>query len=419
MFKRKFLLYILSSLIFVLVVRAAPPAAITDLKPTLILISLDGYRYDYIDIYHPQNLSRLAEQGVRAKWMTPIFPSKTFPNHYTIATGLYAEHHGIIGNKMYDPQFKAFFTLGDRAEVQKPRWWLGEPIWVTAQKHGLKTAAYFYPGTEAEIDGMRPTFWMAYNDSTPNSKRVDQTLAWLDLPVEQRPQFYALYFSDLDDAGHDYSPDSPEIAQAVAHVDSAIGGLLDGLQSRGIDKQVNLIIVSDHGMATVQPGNVVLLDNYFDRDQADVIIWDHQVTGIFPKDGKTNSIYNALITRLPGHITCYKKADIPDRYHFKHNRRIAPIICVAEEGWMMMECSRYEEAVKENKIPDHPTGAHGYDNRLQSMQAIFVAYGPAFKQHSVIEPFVNVDVYNIMTKILDLTPAKNDGGVDTAAEVLK
>ena len=218
---------------------------ITDLQPTVILISLDGFRYDYLSRYRPPQLNSLAAEGVRARWMIPSFPSKTFPNHYTIATGLYPQHHGIVENNIYDPIFKAVFTLSDRKEVENGRWWLGEPIWVTAEKQGQRSGSVFYPGTEGEIAGTRPSFWKKYDEGTSNDVRVDTILSWLDLPRDQRPTFLALYFSDPDDAGHAFGPISSETKKAVLKVDSEIGRLIEGLKAREIFSQMNLIIVSD------------------------------------------------------------------------------------------------------------------------------------------------------------------------------
>ncbi|MEJ2543008.1 MAG: alkaline phosphatase family protein, partial [Calditrichaceae bacterium] len=344
------------------------PDAIKDLKPTVILVSLDGYRYDYNRIYKPQNICSIAEKGVQAQWMIPVFPTKTFPNHYSIATGLYAEHHGIVGNTMYDPEFKAVFSLGNREEVQNPRWWHGEPIWVTAEKQNIKTASYYYPGSETKIDRIQPAYWRTYDDSIPNSERVNQILAWLDLPVTERPQLITLYFSDLDDAGHEYSPDSSAIGISIAHVDSCIGQLLNGLKERKIEDQVNLMILSDHGMATVEPGNIIVLDDYINTDQTEKIINEYQLVHIFPKEGKEDSVYQGLTNNVSEHFTCYRKDGIPDRYHYKNNRRIGPILCVADEGWVLMERSSYEELDNKNELPTHPTGAHGYDNQLESMR---------------------------------------------------
>lgn len=387
---------------------------IKDLKTTIILISLDGFRYDYLDKFQPPTLTRLARNGVRAKWMTPSFPTKTFPNHYTVATGLYPENHGIIENNIYD--FGTVFSLGKREEVQNSRWWFGEPIWVTAEKQGQKAGAFFFPGTEAEIAGKRPTFWKEYDGAISNEKRVDQILAWLDLPQNERPTFFTLYFSDTDDAGHSFSPESVELKNAVEKVDRDLARLYEGLKARKIDKKVNLIIVSDHGMATVYQKNVVLLDDYFDFADTDRILWTGEIVQIFPKEGKLDEIAAKL--KNVEHAVCWKKPEIPERLHYNKGSRIAPIICSAEEGWILTNKERFAQAQK-NPNFDKPRGAHGYDNKYQSMQATFIAHGAAFKKGKIIEPFPNVNVYNVMAKILKLTPAPNDGDAKFVKQVLR
>ena len=198
--------------------------AIKDLRPTVILISLDGFRYDYLEMYEPPNLRSMARDGVQARWMNPSFPSKTFPNHYTIATGLYPQDHGIVENNVFDKTFNATFTMGNREEVQSSRWWLGEPIWITAEKQGQKTAPFFWPGSEAEIAGTRPTYWKPYDGKMSNEARVDTILSWLDLPSGERPTLLSLYFSDVDSAGHDFSPESAETRNAVLKAIAAING---------------------------------------------------------------------------------------------------------------------------------------------------------------------------------------------------
>lgn len=387
---------------------------IKDLKPTLILISLDGFRASYLDKYQPPTLEKLAKEGVRAKWMIPSFPSKTFPNHYTIATGLYPEHHGIIENNIYD--FGAIFGLSKREEVQNGRWWLGEPIWVTAEKQGQKAGAFFFPGTESEIQGKRPTFWKEYDGKIPNETRVETILGWLDLPQAERPTVYTLYFSDVDDAGHATSPDSEETKNAVAKVDGNLKLLMDGLKARKIDKKVNIIVVSDHGMATVNQSNVVILDNYFNFNDAERILWTGEIVQIFPKDGKLDEIAAKL--KAVNNATCWKKSEIPERFHYNEGNRIAPIICSSNEGWVLTSNERFAETQKRSDFTK-PRGAHGYDNQLESMRAIFIAHGKAFKKKKIVEPFENVNVYNVMTKVLNLTPAKNDGSFDVANQVLK
>ena len=392
--------------------RAQEP--IRDLDPTLILISLDGFRYDYIDKFKPPTLGRLAENGVRAKWLIPSFPTKTFPNHYTVATGLYPENHGVIENNIWD--FGTTFTLGKREEVQNPRWWLGEPIWVTAEKQGQRAAAFFFPGTEAPIMGVRPSYWKEYVHETPHEERVDTVLGWLDLPKAQRPTLFTMYFSDADDAGHRFSPDSPELRAAVAKVDNGLKRLLDGLNKRKVDRKVNLVIVSDHGMATVDQRNAVVMDDYLDYTKTERVLWTGEIVQIFPKHGEEDSIIGRF--RSLQHARCWRKSEIPERLHYRNSPRIAPIVCSAEEGWFMTSRDRYEA---QKKRPDFGQlrGAHGYDNQLESMRAIFVGHGKAFRKGKTVEPFANVEIYNLMCRILGLTPAKNDGRSDALRHLLR
>jgi predicted AlkP superfamily pyrophosphatase or phosphodiesterase len=409
---RKVLALAFLTIVFTIFTFAQKP--IKDLEPTVILISLDGFRYDYLDKYKPQTLNKLAKKGVRAKWMIPSFPTKTFPNHYTVATGLYPEHHGIVENNIYD--FETVFTLNKREEVQNPRWWLGEPIWVTAEKQGKRAGAFFFPGTEAEIMGKRPTFWKEYDGKIPNETRVDQILRWLDLPQTKRPQIFTLYFSDTDDAGHGFSPDSEEVKKAVEKVDGNLKRLVEGLKKRKISKKVNLIIVSDHGMATVKPENSVVLDELFDFSETERILWTGEIVQIFPKENEENAILEKLESIK--NARCWRKFDIPARLHYQASPRIAPIVCSADEGWYLTSKERLEERKKRadyGKI----WGAHGYDNQYQSMQATFIAHGAAFKKGKVVEPFENIEVYNLICNLLGLKPAKNDGDFERVKGLLK
>jgi predicted AlkP superfamily pyrophosphatase or phosphodiesterase len=390
-----------------------------DLKPTLILISIDGFRADYLAKYPHPTLDALAREGVRARWMTPSYPSLTFPNHYAIVTGLYPEHHGIVGNDMYDPVFDAEFGLSKREEVQNSRWWGGEPIWITAEKQGQKASATFWPGSEAEIRGTRPTYFKSYDDKVPPPDRVAALLSLLDLPLDQRPTFLTLYFSDVDHAGHDFSPNSPEVAKAVSVVDKALERLVRGLRSRNLDQRVNIIIVSDHGMAPVPPSNIVILDDYFKAKDARHIVWGGQVTNIFPRDGEEAALFSSIKRNELRHARCYRKQDVPARFHYRASRRIGAIVCMADEGWRLLSRARYKEDMKKPDRPTNVRGAHGYDNQLASMRAIFIARGPAFRRRAMVKPFPNVNVYNIMARVLGLTPAKNDGAMTTARAVLR
>ncbi len=380
---------------------------IKDLKPTIILISLDGFRYDYVDKYAPPAIAALAKGGVRAKWMITSFPTKTFPNHYTIVTGLYPEHHGIVENNVWD--FGKKFMMSDVKLLEEPRWWWGEPIWVTVEKQGQHAASYFWPGSTTAIENELPTYTRRYNGRVPNEMRVDKLLEWFDKPVSERPTMLTLYFSDTDDAGHEFGPDAEETRYAALEVDSEIARLMAGLKSRGIDRKVNVIIVSDHGMAAYDQRNAIVMDDLFDikdKSIADPILTTGEIWQFFPKPGKEDWIMDRL--KNIQHATCWRKKDTPARLHYSEGRRIAPIICSSDEGWYMTEKDRFD---RDKEAIDFPRvkGAHGYDNKYQSMMATFIAHGPAFKKGYVAEPFSNVEIYNVMCKILGLKPAKNDG----------
>jgi len=398
---------------------AAAQQSADTLKPTLILVSLDGFRADYLGRYQPPTLTALAADGVRARWMTPSYPSLTFPNHYTIATGLYPEHHGIVSNDIYDPVFDAMFGLSKRAEVQNSRWWGGEPIWITAEQQGQKASATFWPGSEANIKGSRPTHWKPYDDKVSDEDRVDSLLSLLDLPGSERPTFLTLYFSDVDHAGHSFSPSSPEVAQAVSVVDQALERLVRGLKSRNLYSRVNIIVVSDHGMAPVPPGNVVILDDYFQAKDARQIVWGGELTNIFARPGEEEKVFRSFRSNELAHVRCYRKQNVPLRFHYRDSQRIGAVVCMADEGWRMTSRARYEEERKKPDRPTHTRGAHGYDNLLPSMRAVFIAHGPAFRRNAVVGAFRNVDVYNIMARVLRLQAAKNDGTTRTSRAVLR
>lgn len=381
---------------------------IADLRPTVILISIDGFRFDYLAKYEPPNLRSLAREGVQAKWMTASFPTKTFPNHYAIVTGLYPQNNGIVENSVYDTATKTTFGMDKREEVQDSRWWLGEPIWVTAEKQGQRAAPFFWPGSEAEIAGKRASYWMPYNGNLPNEARVDRVLSWLDLPAGERPTFLTLYFSDVDHAGHEFSPDATETRDAVLKVDSALGRLIDGLKARNIFEQVNVIIVSDHGMATQDPNNTIVLDEMFDTNLAEKVLWTSEIVSIFPKEGAEDAIYKSLKSKLPPSAKVYRKSELPARLHYSNSPRIAPLLVLPDEGWILTTRKRFEERKAKGETRGL-RGGHGYDNELQSMRATFIAHGSAFKKGALIEPFENIQIYNLMTRILGLTPAPNDG----------
>ncbi len=399
------------ALVFVLLLSfaasAQAPRPIGDLKPTVILISIDGFRYDYLDKYSPPNLQRLAATGVRAEAMIPSFPTLTFPNHYTIVTGLYPAHHGIVANEMYDPSFDATFVYKDPVATEG-RWWGGEPIWITADRQGQKTASMFWVGSAAPIDGMRPDYWEPFDAKVSPDQRADKILGWLDLPAEQRPTFLALYFDQVDHEGHEAGPDSPQVRDAITKVDAAIGRLLDGLRQRGIEERVNIIVVSDHGMKATPPNQVIFIDDYIDLRRVRVVTRAQFFT-LWPAKGETDAVFTQL--RKVPHARVYRREKVPERWHYTGNARIAPIMLLADEGWTITD----REYAKSHELKQ---GGHGYDNNLRSMQATFIAHGPAFKPGAKLPAFSNVDVYDLMAYLLRLKPARNDGTLRVFRPVL-
>ena len=389
--------------------------AFSDLKPTVILVSFDGFRWDYPTKVPTPNLRRLMARGVHARNLIPSFPSKTFPNHYTIVTGLYPGHHGIVANNIFDPPTGRTFALPKTQEVQDQMWWGGEPIWAGVERAGQHAAAMFWPGSEAPIGGIRPTFWRPYDRNFPAGKRVDQVLEWLDLPLDRRPTLLTLYFEDTDQAGHSNGPESKEVRDAIQRDDSYLGQLVVGLDRRGIRDRVNIVVVSDHGMAAVNDQRVIVADDYV--SPADATISDINPTlGLFPEAGREDALYQALV-HANSHLTVYRQGDTPERWHYRDHPRVPPIIGVADEGWQVLRRTTVND-IAAGRITGQ-RGTHGYDPQLTSMRGVFVAAGPAFTQGVTVAPFENVSIYNVLAKVLGLTPAPNDGDPSVARQLLE
>lgn len=379
-------------------------------RPVVVLISIDGFRWDYIDMYPSStpNLRKIASRGFRTN-LKPIFPSKTFPNHYTIVTGLYAESHGIVSNTMYDPVFNATFSLSNDSAVADGRWYGGEPVWVTVQKQGQSAACYFWPGSEAEIGGVRPKYYEQFNDSVPYSARIDTFNEWLS--SSDYPTFISFYFSEVDTAGHIYGPNSTEVSQAIKNVDDAIGIMLEKVNSVG-HNNVNFIVVSDHGMTEISRDHVILLDEYISLSEVTVVDWSPNVFLIPQNSSRTEQIYEALLTA--SNLTVWYKKDIPTDYHFSDNRRVTPIFATADLGFSITSTEFY------NNNPSHFTGGdHGYDNNNTDMFGIFIGQGPAFKTVTGNSRVVNnVDLYVLICQILGITPSPNNGSLSHVEDLL-
>ncbi len=368
---------------------------------TVILISIDGFRADYMTTQDVPNLKGLAKTGVWADdGMLPVFPSKTFPNHYSIATGLYPAHNGMVANTMYDEPRDAWFRISDRAAVEDPYWWGGEPVWVTAELQGQTSATFFWVGSEAPVKGIQPTYWFRHDASVPGEERVDQVLAWLDLPPEKRPSLITLYFSDVDTAGHLAGPKSDRAAQAVSEADRHIGRLVTGLSLRGIRDSVNLIVVSDHGMAEVQADSVIYLEDFIERDAGRFIDYS-PVLAIQAEPDRAESV-RASLRRAPG-LDVLSPQDLKD-LHYAGHYRIPNVMAQAHEGWTV-----YSTRAFHKRSGSASPGNHGFHPSLPSMRAVFIAQGPAFREGLRVDPFENIHLYHLITELLGLTPAPNDG----------
>jgi predicted AlkP superfamily pyrophosphatase or phosphodiesterase len=406
---------ILGGILLATLIGCRTPAIGAPERPILILISIDGFRWDYLDRFAPPSLTKLASSGVRADGLIPQFPSKTFPNHYTIVTGLTLAHHGIISNNIRDKEIPGEFTLSNREVQTDPRWWGGEPIWNTAERQGQKSAAMFWPGSEVVIGGRRGTYWTPYDDDMPHEERVTRILDWLRLPEGERPSFLTLYFSDVDNAGHSRGPDSEEVKQAVLKVDRSLSALVAGIGQVGLADRVNYVIVSDHGMAALSPDRMIVLDNYIDVRTADVVDWA-PVLALTPKDGDVEKTYAALKGKHPA-LDVYRSSEIPAEYGLAGHPRLPAIVAIAKDGWYITssrEVNRWGE-------PDRhgPGGAHGYDARLPSMHGLFIASGPRLQSGMRVKAFANIHLYELMCAILGVQPAKNDGDPAVTRDMLR
>jgi predicted AlkP superfamily pyrophosphatase or phosphodiesterase len=371
--------------------------------PIVLLVSMDGWRWDYFDRAATPTLHALAARGVRSEGLIPPFPSKTYPSHYTIVTGLYPAHHGIISNNMWDDTIGERFTM--QAPTSKdPRWWGGEPIWATAVKQGRRAASMFWPGADVEIGGVRPTEWKPYDDYFPNDDRVKQVLVWLALPEERRPSFVTLYFSDVDTAAHAYGPDAPETLAAATKLDGLLGAVVRGIEAQGLADRTTVIVVSDHGLSQQALDRKIFLDDYVDPATVNVVDWS-PVLHVAPKTGTVDALYAALHGRHP-HLTVYRREEIPGYLHYAGNPRIQPIIALADDGWAITTHARFEQNKDQ---PNQKGGEHGYDGRYQSMHGLFVAAGPSLRHGVVVPEFESVHLYDLMCRILRLKPAWNDG----------
>lgn len=376
--------------------------------PYVVMLSLDGFRWDYPDRFETPNLDSLAASGVKAEGLIPCFPTKTFPNHYSIVTGLHPDHHGIVQNSFYDPATARYFSIRNRQTVGDGSFYEGEPIWVTAEKQGIRTASYFWVGSEAPCAGMHPSIWKEYDEDVPFEARIDSVIAWLKLPEPKRPRLITFYMHEPDSRGHLLGPDNPGLGEMITYLDSLVGVLVNKLADLDISQQINLIVTSDHGMGEVSPQRYIDLASYVDP------AWTSIVQGYNPnylvqaREGCYDSILSGL-DRIP-HVSAWPSGGVPERLVYGSHIRTLDFVFVADSSWSLgwME-----------KADEDSFGAHGYDNANTDMHAIFYASGPFFKEGYLQPRFPNTDIYPLIARLLGLKPADTDGDLNQVRDMLK
>ncbi len=376
----------------------------------IILVSFDGFRWDYLERGLSPNLNKFANDGVRAISLQPVFPSGTFPNHYAIVTGLFPENHGIIGNNFTNSFDSTIYTIRDSNAVTDPRWYLGEAIWETARRQGLITASFFWPGSELKLDWRHPNIFMSYNPRVPYKTRIDSVVSWLSLPFDKRPRFVTLYFEETDTRGHSFGPNSPQIDTAIMVCDEMFGYLLGKIQTLPIRDSINIIVVSDHGMTELSKDKIINVSEILNNVGVKVNSFGYLAF----VNGVADSIEKALrlLKKDEKHFKVYRRNEVPKFYNFSNNPFIGDLVIIPEFGWSLSNGNNdYVYRVK---------GNHGYDNYWMDMHGIFIAGGPSFKKGYRIGTIRNVDIYPLVCKILNILPRGNiDGKLENIEYILK
>ncbi len=385
-----------------------PNAAAQLNKHYVVLVSLDGFRYDYARKYGAPHMLAIAAHGASAPdGMIPAYPSLTFPNHYTIVTGLYPEHHGIVGNQFYDPARKERYSYTDPKTSTDGSWYGGTPLWSLAEQQGMRSACFFWPGSEAKIAGQRPTYYLHYDDKYPDARRIDQVIAWLRLPAAQRPHLITLYYANVDHAGHEFGPDSPQVAEAVKHVDALVGTLEQDLDA--LHLPIDLIVVSDHGMEKIQ-GSWINLDRFAPLD-------GFVTVGTFlyaPSEAGANAAYQKL-KAADASFMVYRRVNVPAELHFNGNPREGDPVIVARGPYAIRAQAPPPGA--QDRAP--MVGNHGFDPfMMPNMKAVFYAEGPDIRHGVKLKPFENVNVYPLIVKILELDSPPVDGSLNVLSGIL-
>jgi len=376
-------------------------------RPYLVVLSMDGFRWDYPDSIPTPNLDAIAAMGVKAKSLRPAFPSKTFPNHYTMATGLYPNNHGIVLNSFWDPDSNIYYAIRMKEAVKNGYFYGGEPIWVTAEKQDMRSASYFWVGSEADFGGYESSITKEYDWRVPYEDRIDSVMAWLQLPEKQRPHLIMWYMSEPDHAGHDFGPFAKETNEVIMYQDSLLGAFLEKITTLPTADEPNLIFTSDHGMQASHPDRTEYLEDYIKKSWIKELQGYNPNYNILAEEGCLDSLYNAL--RTAKHFKVWKSDEVPERLNYGSNPRCMDLVVCADSAWRI-------KPKRDNK--GGSLGDHGYDNRNTDMHAIFYATGPAFKKGHFHPTFNNVDLYPLFAYILELEPAEVDGNFDNVKEML-
>jgi|WetSurMetagenome_2_1015567.scaffolds.fasta_scaffold06232_2 ectonucleotide pyrophosphatase/phosphodiesterase family member 5 len=378
-----------------------------------ILISFDGFRWDYPNRGITPNLDFINENGVHALSLKPCFPSKTFPNHYSIVTGLYPENHGIIANDFTNLKTHQKYSLWDTTAKNDAKWYKGESVWEAAKRQGVIAASYFWPGSELNVDYRRPDYTEKFDYTRSYDERINGSIKWLQLPFEKRPHLIMLYFDATDTSGHNYGPNSNEVNQSISFEDSLVGKLFLGLKKINLLDSTNIIILSDHGMTELSPDRVINIDkllagfHYKTSDKGTMMF-------IYPDEVEKNEVYNHL-KKSEQDFKVYWKEDIPDHLYYKSNPWVAEIIVIADLGFSLFDRKDIEKYSKH-----FPLGNHGYDPSYLDMHGIFYAIGPDFKKGFSTGTINNIDIYPLLTKLLRIFPNNNiDGKLERIEFLLK
>ena len=402
----------LRALVLLLIIVVFSANQFAQSQPYVILISFDAFRWDYSNRNITPNIESLIKNGVKAQSLKPVFPSKTFPNHISIITGMYPEHHGIIFNDFYNTFTGSHYKLSDSVEVRNSHWYKGEAFWETAKHQGIISASYFWPASDINSEYRRPNYYHHYVHSLPYTQRVKGVIEWLKLPYNHRPHFISMYFELTDDVGHKYGPNSPQIDTAIASLDSTLGNLLSSLRDIKMMDSVNIILVSDHGLTNISGDRVVNIEemlNEYDVDYSN----SGPVMMIQPKQSDLEEVYS-LLKKNENHYKVYKKKDIPGYYHFSENPFIYKLLVIADIGWSVI----INKNLKWYK-PGSTGGNHGYDNNTLDMQGTFIASGPQFKKDYKTGTINCLDIYPLLCKIFSVFPNPNiDGKLDRIKFIL-